>query len=52
MESVKEQRMHDKFCFKVVKTVAETHNMLYEVSSDDASSQTATYEWFKHPKNG
>jgi hypothetical protein len=52
MESVREQRIHVKFCFKVGKTAAETRNMLREAYSDDPLSQTTTYEWFKRFKNG
>jgi hypothetical protein len=52
MESVKEQRICVKFCFRVGKTAAETHNMLLEAYSDDASSQTMTCKWFKRFKNG
>jgi hypothetical protein len=50
MDSVKEQRICVKFCFKIVKTAAETHNMLREAYGDDALSQI-TYEWFKRFKN-
>jgi hypothetical protein len=47
VELVKEQkRICVKFCFKVRTTAAETHNMLCEADSDDASSQMMTYEWF------
>jgi hypothetical protein len=49
---VKEQRICVKLCFKVGKTAPETHNMVHEAYSDDASSQTTTYKWFKHFKNG
>jgi hypothetical protein len=41
-----------KVCFKVREKVAETHNMLCESYGNDALSQTTTYEWFKHFKNG
>lgn len=41
-----------KFCFEVGETAAETHSMLYEACSDDASSQMTTCEWSKHFKNG
>jgi hypothetical protein len=51
MESVKEQSVL-KFCFKVRKTAAETHNTLRGTYGDDAFSQTTTYKWFKHLKNG
>jgi hypothetical protein len=44
MESVKEQRICIKFCFKVEKTAAKTHNMMCEAHSYDAWSQTKTYK--------
>jgi hypothetical protein len=50
MESVKEQRMCVKFCFKVGKPAAETHNMLREAYGNDALSEMTTYEWFKRFK--
>jgi hypothetical protein len=49
---VKEQRICIKFCFKVGKTVTETHSMLNEACSNDAMSQTTISEWSKHFKNG
>jgi hypothetical protein len=52
MESVKEQRICVKFCSRVGKTAAETHNMLLEAYDDDALSQMTTYERFKRFKNG
>jgi hypothetical protein len=52
MESVTEQRICVKFCFKVGKTAAKTRIMLHEAYGDDASSQTMTYEWFRCFKNG
>jgi hypothetical protein len=45
MEGVKEQRICVKFCFKLGKTAAETHNTVRQAYSDDASSQTMTYKW-------
>jgi hypothetical protein len=52
MESVKEHRICVKFCVKVRKTAAETHNMLRDAYGNDALNQTMTYEWFKSFKNG
>jgi hypothetical protein len=46
MESVKEQRICVRFCFKVGKTAAKTHIMLHEAYGDDALSRMMTYEWF------
>jgi hypothetical protein len=50
-ESIKEQRICVKSCFKVRKTAAETHSMLREAYDNDALSHTMTYKWFKHFKN-
>jgi hypothetical protein len=44
---VKEQTMCVKFCFKVGKAAAETHNILREAYGDLSLSQTMTYAWFK-----
>jgi hypothetical protein len=52
MKSVKKQRICVKFCFKVGKRAAETHDMLHEAYSNDALSQTMTYEWLKRFRNG
>jgi hypothetical protein len=52
MKSVKEQKICIKLWFKVRKTDTKTCSMLYEASGGDASSQTTTYEWFRHFKNG
>jgi hypothetical protein len=51
-ESTKEQRIYIKFCFKVEKTAAETHNMFHEAYSDDTFSKMMIYIWFKRFKNG
>jgi hypothetical protein len=52
MVDVKEQRISIKFCFKLNKTAAETHLMLKEAFGEQAVSQTRTFEWFKHFKDG
>jgi ribosomal protein L37E len=52
MESGKEQRVCVKFCFRVGKTTAETHNMLCEACGNDALCQMMAYAWFKCFKNG
>ena len=49
---VKEQRIFIKFCFKLNKTAAETHRMLYEAFGGQALSQARTSEWFKHFRDG
>jgi hypothetical protein len=54
MTDVKEQQICIKFCFKLGKTAAETHQMLMlkEAFGDNTLGQTQTYEWFKRFKNG
>jgi hypothetical protein len=52
MVDIKEQRICIKFCFKLKKTAAETHQMLKEVFGEQALSQARTFEWFKHFKDG
>ena len=52
MTDVKKQRMCIKFCFKLGKTVSETHRMFEEAFGDNVLGQTQTYEWFKRFKNG
>ena len=49
---VKEQRICIKFCFKLNKTAAETYQMLKEAFGEQALSQTRTFEWFNHFKDG
>jgi hypothetical protein len=50
MDSVKEQRICAKFCFRVGNTAAETHNMSCESYSVVLSLMT-TYAWFRLFKN-
>jgi hypothetical protein len=52
MVGVKEQRTFIKFCFKLNKTAAETHQMLKEAVGEQALSQARTFEWFKHSIDG
>jgi len=52
MGGVKEQRTCIKFCFKLNKTEAETHQTLKEAFGEQALSQARTFEWFKHFKDG
>ena len=52
MAGVKEQRTCIKFCFKLNKTAAETHQMLKEAFGEQALSQARTFEWFKRFKDG
>jgi hypothetical protein len=52
MADVKKQRICIKFCFKLNKTVAETHWMLKEAFGEQALRQARTFEWFKRSKDG
>ena len=52
MAGVKEQRTCIKFCFKLNKTAAETHQMLKEAFGEQALSQARTFERFKCFKDG
>ena len=52
MVDVKEQKIGIKFCFRLVKTAAQTHRMLKEAFGEQALSQARTFEWFKHFKDG
>ena len=47
MADVTGQRICIKFCFKLKKTAAETHQMLKETFGEQALSQARTFEWFK-----
>jgi hypothetical protein len=52
MAGVKEQRTCIKFCFRLNKTTAETHQMLKEAFGEQTLSQARTLEWFKRFKDG
>jgi len=52
MVDVKEQRICIKFCFKLNKTAAETHQMLKEAFDEQALSEERTFGWFKRFKDG
>jgi len=52
MANVKEQRFCIKFCFKLNIIAPETHRMLKDAFGEEALSQTRTFEWFKHFKDG
>ncbi|PNF29962.1 hypothetical protein B7P43_G07282, partial [Cryptotermes secundus] len=41
-----------KFCFKLGKTAAETHQMLKEASGGSSLGHTQTYNWYKRFKTG
>ncbi|PNF14609.1 hypothetical protein B7P43_G12122 [Cryptotermes secundus] len=52
MADLREQRFCIKFCFKLGKTAAETHQMLKQAFDDKSLGQTQTYDWYKRFKNG
>jgi hypothetical protein len=52
MADVKKQRICIKFCFKLNKTVAETHRMLKEAFGEQVLRQARTYESLKCFKDG
>ena len=52
MVDVKEQRVCIKFCFKLGKSAAKTHQMIKQAFGDHALGQTQTYNWFNRFKNG
>ncbi|PNF38892.1 hypothetical protein B7P43_G09916 [Cryptotermes secundus] len=52
MADLREQRVCIKFCFKLGKTAAETHQMLKQAFGENSLGQTQTYNWYKRFKNG
>ncbi|PNF29661.1 hypothetical protein B7P43_G15773 [Cryptotermes secundus] len=52
MADLREQRVCIKFCFKLGKTAAETHQMLKQAFGENSLGQTKTYNWYKRFKNG
>jgi hypothetical protein len=52
MVDVKEQRVCTKFCFKLGKSAAKTHQMNKQAFGDDTFGQAQTYDWFNRFKNG
>ncbi len=47
-----EQRVNIKFCYKLKKTAAETHQMLLQAYGEEAVSKKCVYEWFKRFRDG
>jgi hypothetical protein len=47
MNDVRQQWICIKFCFKLSKTVSETHRMLKEAFGDNTLGQMQTYVQFK-----
>ena len=47
-----EQLANIKFCFKLKKTVAETHEMLIQVYGEEPVSKKCVYDGFKRFKDG
>jgi hypothetical protein len=52
MVDVKEQCVCIKFCFKLGKSAAKTHQNIKQEFGNDALDQTQTYDWFNRFKNG
>ncbi|PNF38978.1 hypothetical protein B7P43_G06608 [Cryptotermes secundus] len=52
MADLREQRVCIKFCFKLGKTAAETHQMLKQALGENNLGQTQTSNWYKRFKNG
>jgi hypothetical protein len=52
MVDVKERRVCIKFCLKLGKSAAKTHQMIKQAFGDDALGQTQNYDWFNRFKNG
>lgn len=52
MADLREQRVCIKFCFKLGKTAAKTHQMLKQAFGDNSLGQKQTYDWYKRFKNG
>jgi len=47
-----EKRINMKFCFKLQKSVKETHKMLKLVYGDVAVTMKTVYKWFERFRNG
>ena len=47
-----EQRVCDKFCFKLGKTFTETFQILQQAYGEDCSSRTQCHEWYERFKSG
>ena len=47
-----EQRANIKFCVKLEKKFAETHELMKKVYGDDCMRRTQVYTWFTRFKNG
>ena len=47
-----EQRICITFCFKIVKTATETHQLLQQACGDDAMGRTQVFERFRRFKEG
>ncbi|XP_050527975.1 protein anon-37Cs-like [Daktulosphaira vitifoliae] len=50
METLEEQRVCVKFCFKLGKNSSETFKLLKQAFEDDVLSRTICFEWFKRFK--
>ncbi|PNF31533.1 hypothetical protein B7P43_G00811 [Cryptotermes secundus] len=52
MTDLREQRVCIKFCFKLRKTDAETHQMFKQAFGENSLGQTQSYDWYERFKNG
>jgi hypothetical protein len=52
MVDVKERCVCIKFCFKLGKSAAKTHQMIKQAFGDEALGQMQTYDCFNRFKNG
>jgi hypothetical protein len=50
MARQREPRVCIKFCFKLGKTAAETHQILKQAFDDNSLGQTQIYDWYTHFK--
>jgi len=47
-----EQRICNKFCFKIGKTATETYQLLQQAYGEDAMGRTQVFDWFRRFKEG
>jgi len=52
MKDLEEQRVCDKFCFKLGKTFTETFQMLQQAYGEDCLSRTPCHEWYQCFESG
>jgi len=47
-----EERICNKFCFKIGKTATETYQLLQQAYGEDAMGRTRVFDWFRRFKEG